>query len=544
MFENSRRHTFLGASEVGAAEQSDQMRPLGVLLAVAVGLVAPATGKSLSDASLPDASALTEPVPLGGDAVKLSEKWRWPWEPEQPVQQLGQQQQQGVSKSKEGGEHEDSDRKARASPQDQAEPPKLSAEEAWGEQPCPGQPTIKQRSKHCLTAPEGASNCGLEGLVDALTQHGKSSCADIEPSQRHCEDYYTRHPTKSNRYTLCRPMDATNKTCGPGLAFGCTWTRGELQTRSYDPSVPPEELGRGDPEAEAHDLGPWMVPPGADEPGDYPYGQPAAYPMGVCAPGCVPEGTNPRGAWPAGSNPFGSNPAGTYNPNPSKLKTASGGLTPGGFPPYWPGGGTAIRAPTNDGKWEFCWCLPECTAEYGTDHGRNESPNDDGSAGNLCILRFTEADKPADWPPGEAWGTDPDANGEYPVGIMETLPPGGCCVPTTRSARIARSMKKSPPYGTEMERDGYYDATGYHKWADLKCNRDPAVSINDPSNAGAKLQSEWFIRHRLATKAEDSMKGSGETYTTPDGTYCSGADTDLDRENYWKCSSINERLCS
>ena len=55
--------------------------------------------------------------------------------------------------------------------------------------------------------------------------------------------------------------------------------------------------------------------------------------MGVCAPGCVPEGTNPHGAQPAGSNPFGSNPAGTYNPNPSKLKTASGGLTPGRVAP-------------------------------------------------------------------------------------------------------------------------------------------------------------------------------------------------------------------
>ena len=30
---------------------------------------------------------------------------------------------------------------------------------------------------------------------------------------------------------------------------------------------------------------------------------------------------------------------------------------------------------------------------------------------------------------------------------------------------------------SEMERDGYFDATGYHKWADLKCNMDPAVSI-------------------------------------------------------------------
>ena len=87
-----------------------------------------------------------------------------------------------------------------------------------------------------------------------------------------------------------------------------------------------------------------------------------------------------------------------------------------------------------------------------------------------------------------------------------------------------------------MERDGYVDATGYHKWADLKCNMDPAVSIDDPSNAGAKLQSEWYIRHRAA------IMGSGSSYTLPDGTYCSGADTDLD--NYWKCSSINERLCS
>ena len=86
-----------------------------------------------------------------------------------------------------------------------------------------------------------------------------------------------------------------------------------------------------------------------------------------------------------------------------------------------------------------------------------------------------------------------------------------------------------------MERDGYYDATGYHKWADLKCNRDPAVSIDDPSNAGAKLQSEWYLKDRAA------VKGSG-AYTTFDGTYCLGADTDPD--NIWKCSSINERLCS
>ena len=237
-----------------------------LLTALAVGLVAPAVGKSLSGASVPDASALTEPV-------------------------------------------------------DQA-----------------------ARAKLLAPRPKGASNCGLEGLVDAVTQHGKSSCANIEPSQLGCENYYTRHPTKSDRYTLCKPMDATNKTCGPGLAFGCTWTREELHTRSDDPSVPADS-----------EFGPWMVPPGA-EPGDYPDGQPAEYPMGVCSEGCVPEGTNP-----AGSNPSGSNPSGTYS-HPSKLKTASDGLMPGGFGD-WPGGGTPIRYPCDvgashcDGEWEFCWCL-------------------------------------------------------------------------------------------------------------------------------------------------------------------------------------------
>ena len=493
-----------------------------LLLALAVGLVAPAVGKSLSGASVPDASALTEPVPLGrGDAVKLSEKWRWPWEPEQPAQQLGQQQQQGFSKSKEGGEHDDSDRKARASPQDQAEPPKLSAEEAWGEQPCPGQPTIKQRSKHCQAAPEGASNCGLEALVDALMQHGKSSCADIEPSQLRCEDYYTRHPTKSDRYTLCKPMDATNKTCAPGLAFGCTWTRGELQTRS-DASVPPEEL---DPLAPSSELGPWMVPPGADEPGDYPYGQPAAYPMGVCAPGCVPEGTNPRGAWPAGSNPSGSNPAGTYNPNPSKLRTASGGLTPGGFPPLWPGGGTAIRAPTNDGKGEFCWCVAEihCTAPKGSTGTNDETPNLDGSPAKVCIWRVKPEDLARAVPNAVCRA---DANGECPLGAAmgEDSIPGGCCIPTSSAYPGSEPSELS---------DGYYDLTGYHKWADLKCNPDPAVSMDDPSNAGVKANAETYV-----------LANGGKPWTQPsDGTICNDPNGMSD-DNYLKCQDLGVRLCS
>ena len=104
-----RRHTFLDASKVGAyllrciegrAAQKSADQPKCDRVCCSLGLVAPATGKSLSDASVPDASALTEPVPLGGDAVKLSEKWRWPWEQEQPAQQ---QAQQGLSKSEEGG---------------------------------------------------------------------------------------------------------------------------------------------------------------------------------------------------------------------------------------------------------------------------------------------------------------------------------------------------------------------------------------------------------------------------------------------------------
>ena len=227
-----------------------------LLLVLAVGLVAPAVGKGLSVASVPDASALTERAPSGGGDVK---------------------------------------------------------------------------------APAGASNCGLEAFTEVdHKQHGKSSCADVEPSQQRCEDYYTRHPTKSDRYTLCKPMDATNKTCGPGLAFGCTWTRyhlgkDELQTRSQDSDSDPDSDSDSDP---------WTVPPGYEPYPDGEDGPPASYPMGVCPHGCIPEGTNPGGS----------------NPNPSKLQAASDGdLTPGGFGD-WPGGGTPIRAPTDDGAWDFCWC--------------------------------------------------------------------------------------------------------------------------------------------------------------------------------------------
>ena len=43
-----------------------------LLLVLAVGLVAPAVGKSLSGASVPDASALTEPVDQAARAKLLA----------------------------------------------------------------------------------------------------------------------------------------------------------------------------------------------------------------------------------------------------------------------------------------------------------------------------------------------------------------------------------------------------------------------------------------------------------------------------------------
>ena len=85
---------------------------------------------------------------------------------------------------------------------------------------------------------------------------------------------------------------------------------------------------------------------------------------------------------------------------------------------------------------------------------------------------------------------------------------------------------------SEMERDGYFDATGYHKWADLKCNMDPAVSIDDPSNAGAKLQSEWYLKERYA-----------RPFTTADGTACLES-SNTPNVDYGKCVTIGERICS
>ena len=91
---------------------------------------------------------------------------------------------------------------------------------------------------------------------------------------------------------------------------------------------------------------------------------------------------------------------------------------------------------------------------------------------------------------------------------------------------------------SEMERDGYFDATGYHKWADLKCNMEHGpcgvhVSIDDPSNAGAKLQSEWYLKERIIARP----------FTTADGTACLES-SNTPNVDYRKCVTIGERICS